>query len=177
MDLVRGEPITMTVSQHGGYHDAHAVEPELIVAIGIQWLAGGIYVDIRHFYGCSFASVYQFSDMFMNPVLNCKELDIVFLDTDEQLKPTAVKFAEKYSDGIMIGCVGLIDGLFCEDKSLINGGADETPKHTFLARCMAHGLNIQAVCDSDRCFTLFGVVAPGEQVTRLLSRELRSASK
>jgi hypothetical protein len=27
---------------------------------------------------------------------------------------------------------------------------------------MAHGLNVQAICDSDGCFTSFGVVAPGK---------------
>jgi hypothetical protein len=27
---------------------------------------------------------------------------------------------------------------------------------------MAHSLNIQAICDSDRCFTFIGVVAPGK---------------
>jgi hypothetical protein len=27
---------------------------------------------------------------------------------------------------------------------------------------MAHGLNILAICDSDRCFTFSGVIAPGK---------------
>jgi hypothetical protein len=39
LDFLRDELITMTVSQHGGYHDADAMEPELIAAIGIRWLA------------------------------------------------------------------------------------------------------------------------------------------
>ncbi len=48
----------------------------------------------------------------MQAALNCKELDIVFPDTDKDLKSTESKFAEKSSERIMIGCVGAIDGLF-----------------------------------------------------------------
>ena len=32
--------------------------PELVVAIGLQWLAGGSYIDIRHAYGFCIASLY-----------------------------------------------------------------------------------------------------------------------
>ena len=101
-----------TASQHGGYHDTDVVEAELIMAIGIRWLAGGSYVDIRHVYGCSAASVFRFRDMFMDAVLNCKDLDIVFPDTNEDLKSTELKFSNKSSERIMTGCIGAIDGLF-----------------------------------------------------------------
>jgi hypothetical protein len=35
LDLLRDDLMTMTKSQHGGYHNTQAVEPELIMAIGI----------------------------------------------------------------------------------------------------------------------------------------------
>jgi hypothetical protein len=162
LDLLRDELITMTVSQHGGYHDADAMEPELIVAIGIRWLAGGRYVDIRHVYGCSVASVFRFRDMFIDAVLSCKELEIVFPDTDEQFKSTAAKFADKSSDGIKIGCVGAIDGLFVKTRRPSMAECGRNPQAYFSGHYMARGLNIQAVCDSDFCFTFFGVVAPGK---------------
>ena len=111
LDLLRDDLMTMNESQHGGYHDTDAVEPELIMAIGIRWLAGGSYVDIQHVYGCSIASVFRFRDMFLDAVLNCNALDIVFPNTDEHLKSTTLKFADKSSERIMIGCVGAIDGL------------------------------------------------------------------
>jgi hypothetical protein len=162
MDFLRDDLITMTASQRVGYHDTNAIQPELIAAIGIRWLAGGSYVDIRHVYGCSVASVFRFRDMFVNAVLSCKDLDIVFPDTDEQLKSTAVKFAEKSSDRIMIGCVGAIDGLFVKTRRPPAAECGQNPQAYFSGHYMAHGLNIQAVCDSDRCFTFFGVVAPGK---------------
>ena len=55
LDFLRDDLMTMTATQHGGYHDTDAVQPELIMAIGIRWLAGGSYVDIRHVYGCNVA--------------------------------------------------------------------------------------------------------------------------
>ena len=65
LDLLRGDDfVSMSEAQHGGYHDTDAVESELIMAIGIRWLAGGSYLDIQHVYGCSVASVFQFRDMF-----------------------------------------------------------------------------------------------------------------
>jgi hypothetical protein len=36
------------------------------------------------------------------------------------------------------------------------------PASIFSGHYMAHGLTVQAICDSDCCFTFFGVVAPGK---------------
>jgi hypothetical protein len=162
LDLLREDLMTMTAMKHGGYHDTDPVEPEIIMAISIRWLAGGSYVDIRHVYGCSVASVFRFRDMFLDAVLNCNALDIVFPNTDEDLKSTTLKFADKSSERIMIGCVGAIDGLFVKvcRPSMKDCGCN--PQAYFSGQYMAHGLNIQAICDSDRCFTFFGVVAPGK---------------
>jgi hypothetical protein len=112
LDLLRDDLMTACTGQRGGYADTDSMEPELIMAIGIRWLAGGSYIDIRHVYGCSVASVFRFRDMFLDAVLNCKELDIAFPDTDEDLTSTVSKFAIKSSERIMKGCVGAINGLF-----------------------------------------------------------------
>jgi hypothetical protein len=162
LDLLRDDLMTMNESQHGGYHDTDAVEPELIMAIGIRWLAGGSYVDIRHVYGCSVASVFRFRDLFMEAVLNCNELDIVFPDTDEELYSTESKFSDKSSERTMVGCVGAIDGLFVKVHRPSMKECGYNPQAYFSGHYMAHGLNIQAICDSDRCFTFFGVVTPGK---------------
>ena len=58
----------------------------------------------------------------------------------------------------MIGCVGAIDGLFVS----VNEGLWMQPTSVLFWSYMAHGLNIEAICDSDRCFTFFGVIAPGK---------------
>jgi hypothetical protein len=98
----------------------------------------------------------------MQALLNCKELDIVFPDTNEDLKSTKSKKFEKSSERIMIGCVGAIDGLFVKVCRPSMKDCGYNPKAYFSGHYMAHGLNIQAICDSDCCFTFFGVVAPGK---------------
>ncbi len=134
--------MSMTESKHGGYHDTDAVEPELIMAIGIRWLAEGSYVDIRHVYGCSVASVFRFRDLFMEAVLNCNELDIVFPDTDEELYSTESKFSDKSSERTMVGCVGAIDGLFVKVHRPSMKECGYNPHAYFSGHYMAHGLNI-----------------------------------
>ncbi len=80
------------------------MEPELIMAIGIRWLAGGSYVNIRHVYRCSsVASIFRFKDLFMEAVLNCHELEIVFPDTDEELSSTESKFSDNSAERTMVG--------------------------------------------------------------------------
>jgi hypothetical protein len=120
------------------------MEPEIIVANFIRWLSGGSYVDIQHVYGCSIASVFRFRDMFLDAVLNCNALDIVFPNTNEHLKSTTLKFADKSSERIMIGCVGAIDGLFVKVCCLSMKDCGSNPQAYFSGHYMAHGLNIQA---------------------------------
>jgi len=98
----------------------------------------------------------------MEAVLNCHELDIVFPDTDEELSSTESKFSDKSSERTMIGCVGAIDGLFVKVHRPSMKECGYNPQAYFSGHYMAHGLNIQAICDSDCCFTFFGVVAPGK---------------
>ena len=100
--------------------------------------------------------------MFLDAVLNCMELDIAFPDTDEDLTSTVSKFTMKSSEGIMKGCVGAIDGLFVKICRPSMKDCGYNPQAYFSGHYMAHGLNIQAICDIDRCFTFFGVVAPGK---------------
>ena len=59
--------------------------PEIVVAIGLRWLAGGSYINIRHVYGCSIASLYRCRDLFIDAVLNCEELVIIFQKKEKNL--------------------------------------------------------------------------------------------
>jgi len=83
--------------------------PEIVVAIGLRWLAGGSYIDIRHAYGCSIASLYRCRDLFIDAVLNCGELEIVFPKEKEEFIKLASSFECKSSEGMMRRCVGAID--------------------------------------------------------------------
>ena len=86
--------------------------PEIVVAIGLRWLAGGSYIDIRHAYGCSIASLYRCHDLFIDAVLNCEELKIIFPEEKEEFIKLASSSECKSSEGMIRGCVGDIDGRF-----------------------------------------------------------------
>ena len=97
----------------------------------------------------------------MEAVLNCNELDIVFPDTDEELYSTESKFSDKSSERTMVGCVGAIDGLFVKVHRPSMKECGYNPQAYFSGHYMAHGLNIQAACDHNCCFTFLGVAGPG----------------
>jgi hypothetical protein len=69
--------------------------PELVLASGLPWLAGGSYLDQHHVYGFSRSSYYRVQDVFLDPVLNCDALAIKFPDTAEELESVPVQFEAK----------------------------------------------------------------------------------
>jgi hypothetical protein len=71
--------------------------------------------------------------MFSNAFSSCKELEIVFPDTDEHFKSTAAKFADKNPNGIIIGYVGAIDDLFVKKRCPSMAECGQSPQAYFLA--------------------------------------------
>jgi hypothetical protein len=51
---------------------AEVIQPEVVMAIALRWLAGGSYIDIRHAYFCSAASIYRCRDLFIDAILTCQ---------------------------------------------------------------------------------------------------------
>ena len=97
----------------GNYSKCGASEPiipKIVVAIGLQWLAGGSYIDIRHVYSCSIALLYRCRDLFINAVLNCEGIKIIFREEKIEFIKLASGFECKSSEVMMRGCVGAIDG-------------------------------------------------------------------
>jgi hypothetical protein len=54
--------------------------PELVLATGLRWLAGGSYLDQKDVYSYSQSSYYRIQDIFIDAVLTCDDLDIRFPD-------------------------------------------------------------------------------------------------
>ena len=78
------------------------------------------------------------------------------------LSSTESKFSDKSSKRTLVGCVGAIDGVLVKVHRPSMKECGYNPQASFSGHYMAHGLNVQAICDSDCCFTIFGVVAPGK---------------
>ena len=57
---------------------AELIRPEIVMDIALRWLARGSYIDIRHAYFCSVASIYRCRDTFIDAICGCEALDIFF---------------------------------------------------------------------------------------------------
>ena len=62
------------------------IYPELVLATGLCWLAGGSYLDIKEVYNFSRSSYYQCRDTFLDAVLDCEALAIKFPEMPEEIE-------------------------------------------------------------------------------------------
>ena len=137
------------------------ISVEIIMGIGLRFLAGGKLVDIRHIYNISVAEAYHSAKCFISAVNTNASLDIALPSTPEELDIINKGFRNKSSHALMSGCVGAIDGFFqqitCPSRKEVRNSNDYYSGHY-----ESHGLNCQAMCDVRLRFLFFGVVAPGK---------------
>ena len=90
--------------------------PELVVAAGLRWAAGGSYHDITTYLGISDASFYRCRDKFLEAVLLSDDprLAIVWPKTKEECTKIAAAFEKKSLHGVIKFCVGALDGLLIQ---------------------------------------------------------------
>jgi hypothetical protein len=97
LELIRPS-ITVNVvksnASFGLYSSNQHIYPELILAIGLRWLAGGNLIDIRHVYGVFYPSVYAITKTFLDAVNSCTALSIKF-PTNKEKQTVMNRFLEK----------------------------------------------------------------------------------
>jgi len=138
------------------------ISVEIIMAIGLRWLAGGKVNDLKHVVSMSRAAVYKCRDDFLDAILSCAELSIDMPKNDEEWEAVRKGFAAKSTDGLFHGCCGAIDGFFqgCQAFTVKDCGGNVIAY--FSGHYKSYGVNVQAACDSRLRFLYFGVVAPGK---------------
>ena len=136
--------------------------PELIVAIGIRWMAGGDHSLIADLFRVSGRQVYCCRDSFMNAVISEPSLAISIPSTAADWEKVRKGFAEKSHDSLVHGMVGALDGFFQGTYQPTRKEANGNVLAYFSGHYKSYGLNCQACCDSDLRFLYFGVVAPGK---------------
>ena len=78
---------------------AEVIQPEVVMAIALRWLAGGSYIDIRHAYNCSAAYIYRCRDLFIDAISTCQALAIRFPETPEEIKAAVDGFPALKNQG------------------------------------------------------------------------------
>jgi len=135
--------------------------PELVLATGLRWLAGGSYADIKNVYEFSRSSYYRLRTTFLDAILGCEALEIRFPETAEELEDVRKRFTAKSSHNVMQGCVGALDGLLARIKCPGVKESEGYPRAYHSGHYNDYGLNVQAICDSRLRFLFFAVAAPG----------------
>ncbi len=135
--------------------------PELVLAPGLWWLAGGSYLDQKDMYSYSQSSYYRIQDIFLAAVLKCDDLDIGFPDVAEDLELVRVRFESKSTNQVLRGCVGVMDGLLVRIKCPSVKESNDNPRAYHSGHYNADGLNVQAICNSWLRFLFFAVAKPG----------------
>lgn len=141
---------------------AGPIMTEIRLHCAIRCLAGGSYLDIcalvltPHSAFCSI--LWQTCDA----LCDCPQLALVFPTTPEQLRAASLGFESISINGIMRGCVGVIDGWLCpiEVPPSIHVG---NVRSCFSGHCQRCGFNTQAVTDHFGRFLFVAVAAPGGQ--------------
>ncbi len=82
---------------------------QIVMATGLWWLAGCPCLDIHISKGISQPSVYCFRVILLVPVNLTAELNLVFPQTDAEIRKTSQDFRTQGKSGIMAQCVGCID--------------------------------------------------------------------
>ena len=152
------------------------ISPEMMLHCLIRYLAGGSLRDIRHVVRISTKSFYRVVYKCVDAILNCKNLHYHFPSTPEAFDEVSAGFADITSNGLIQGCVGCMDGLLLRISAPTLKQA-KNAKSFFSGHYQDFGMNVQAVCDSQCCFTYASVAAPGGWNDLAVYRQLHIATE
>lgn len=133
------------------------------LSMAIRYFSGGDPLDIADVHGVSDNEVGNSVWNVVDAIHKSTELDIQFPDCHHAQTKIMLGFRSKSKIGIDC-CVGAIDGILiwmskpnARDQKVLKFG----PTKFFCGRKMKYGLNMMAVCDSERRFTHVEIRFPG----------------
>jgi hypothetical protein len=161
--LLRMVGPSLTIDQHQSMRRSSGVPPVSpagMLQCCLSWLAGGSYHHIRVITGTSKAGFNRIVAQVMGAINTCADLNMVFPASPNLMKLASQGFKSVSENGIIEGCIGVIDGWLCPIR---------VPRATECGRVMSffsghyqrYGLNVQACADHVSRFTSFTVNAPG----------------
>ena len=115
------------------------IEAEITVTIGLFWLAGGSYIDLKNVYSCSVSSIYAHRLCFIHTVDSCEHLKLQFPRTPAEISAPQKKFQDTSSNSVISGCVGAIDGLLVVVKCSSRKDSGNNPSSYYSGHYCCHG--------------------------------------
>jgi DDE superfamily endonuclease len=138
-----------------------AIEANIIVACGLQWLGVESHKTNADAFHISIASSKRVVTQFINALNECNLLSIN-LPTEDELEDLAIRTTEKSTcDASFYGCVLMIDGFLA---TRIKPGNHECKAQAdfYSGHKKTYGINVQALCDHKLRFRYVCVAAPGK---------------
>jgi len=135
---------------------------ELVVAIGLRWLAGGSYQEIEDVFGVSTTEAYRNRNKCIDALLNCDQVEIRLLTTVPEWEEVRKGFESKSSGGVINGCIGAIDSFF--QRTLMPTKKDCANNQTayFSGHYEHYGVNCLGICDVEGRHLFSCVASPGK---------------
>ncbi|CAJ1962474.1 unnamed protein product [Cylindrotheca closterium] len=108
-----GDKIVLNGARSTASSGTAPIIPQVVMACGIRWLAGGSPTDIKNAYGLTVSTVYRLRDLFLDAVCTTDELDIRLpdLSNPSEISKFRSDFEKLSSSGVCKGCVGVLDGM------------------------------------------------------------------
>ena len=117
---------------------------ELVVAIGLRWLARCNYQEIEDVFGLSTTEAYRSRNKFIDALLNCDPLQIRLPTTAIEWEEVRRGFESKSLGGLINGCVGAIDGFFQRTLMLRKKDCANNQTAYFSGHYEHYGVNVKA---------------------------------
>ena len=105
---------------------------QIVMASGLRWLAGCPCLDIHISMGISLPSVYRFRDIFLVSVNSTPELNLVFPQTNAEIRKASQDFRTRSKSGIMAGCMVASMDTWLQLRDQDWTSATGTCRHIFL---------------------------------------------
>jgi hypothetical protein len=136
------------------------ITAEIIVGMGIRWLAGEKYQSLVDIFDVSRTEHYKCRKDFISALLRNKTLGIKLPKCPEDWEDVRSGFARKSYLQLFHGCCGALDGFF-QPMNKPTIGECNKPIGYHSGHYKSYGVNCQGACDSRLRFLFFGVVGAG----------------
>ena len=121
------------------------VTVDMIMGIGMRYLAGGRVSNDRHIFGLSYAEAYRSINDFLFAVLDSPLLTIQFPESPAKWEDIRRGFHRNSDHNVFTGCVGAVDGFFQRTKAPTKKEAGNVRSY-YSGHYESYGLNCQAAC-------------------------------
>jgi len=107
----------------GVYCNPHHYKRLVVLNMRGFCLAGEKLRSLKSDLQISKSTRYELREIFIEAILNCRELSINFACTYQELSAIANGFTGKASEEIFSGCIGVIDGFLPQRKNQVKSNA------------------------------------------------------